>query len=73
MDAGLPQLAAHLKPSIFGSITSSRIRSHASARAAAQRILAIADGLDVVAMTAQIFLESERDIRFVFDNQDAGS
>ena len=22
-------------------------------------------------MTAQIFLESERDIRFVFDNQDA--
>ena len=60
------------KPSLPGSITSSRIRSNDARARAATAASPSRHELDVVAFESQIVFEAQRNARFVFDDQDPG-
>ena len=59
------------KPSFSGSMTSSRIRSQPGSRARRLASSPSLDHLDVVAFVAKIELEAQRDVGFVFDDQNS--
>ena len=59
-------------PSIFGSMTSSRITSHALRLSKLEAANTVGRHVGFVTLPAKVLLQAQRDVRFVFDDQNPG-